>query len=443
MGQIQSIDELLDMLWRRRWVIGIIGLIGIVISGYVGIGKPSYYQAVASIQVARPVVTDAPAGSGGGPMSQSLQLIEQRLTTRENLLAVAQRQGLFADVPLMPDDQKVKILRASVQMRSVESAAARYGAGDIVSALIVQVEMEDAEQAARVANDFAQSVLDAGTEGRAAETRATMQFFIEEEARIGAELRALEATIAEFRNRNSDALPGSPDTRREEVVSLDTEIRALDQTLVGLAGERAALEANTRRRAVEDRQLEALLAQFGVLEAQRAALTDRRALVIASIARTPEVERELNSYTRRLDQVQDQHRVITARLAEAETNQRLQERNQAERFTLLERAVIPAEPAGGGGKKIAVLGSVASLVLGFAVAMGIEVMNPVLRNRVQMERMLDLRPVVSIPEVTVAPRRRREMIDKAQRRLESLPKPVLIGGGVLLFVMVMAASAMA
>ncbi len=71
----------------------------------------------------------------------------------------------------------------------------------------------------------------------------------------------------------------------------------------------------------------------------------------------PEVERTLNNFDRNLQQLQSQFEVITARRAEAETGFRLEQRQQSEHFTLLERAMVPEYPEGGGGKKIAALGS--------------------------------------------------------------------------------------
>ena len=70
-----------------------------------------------------------------------------------------------------------------------------------------------------------------------------------------------------------------------------------------------------------------------------------------------------------LQQLQGQYDNVTQRMAEAETTQRLAERQQSERFTLLDRALSPDYASGGGKKKIAIAGAVASL-LG-AIASGV------------------------------------------------------------------------
>ena len=85
------------------------------------------------------------------PQSASLlQGIEQRLTTRENLAAMIDRHGLFADLPGLTLDQKIFALRSAVQFQSVASAApASFGVPNAVSAPIISTRFPDGDQAAR------------------------------------------------------------------------------------------------------------------------------------------------------------------------------------------------------------------------------------------------------------------------------------------------------
>ena len=78
---------------------------------------------------------------------------------------------------------------------------------------------------------------------------------------------------------------------------------------------------------------------------------------------------------------------------------RLEQAQQAERFTLLERALVPQYALGSGGKKLALLGSVASLFGALLLAFGLDLLHPVVRSSAQMERQLGLRPVIAIPEL--------------------------------------------
>jgi hypothetical protein len=134
-----------------------------------------------------------------------------------------------------------------------------------------------------------------------------------------------------------------------------------------------------------------------------------------------------------------------ARMAQAETDARLAERQQAERFTLLERAIVPEASMGGSNKKIAVAGAVASLIASVVMAFVLDLIFPVVRTAAQMERQLDLRPVVSIPEVTPAQAKKAgrgimKLLDDPTKPLFGLPRFAVISAGITM--VLLAASGM-
>jgi len=73
MGQIQSLEEFLGLLQRRRLLIAAMTVLGTVLAVLYALSRPLAYEAVALIQVERPLVGDA-AGSSGA--AQRLQTIE-------------------------------------------------------------------------------------------------------------------------------------------------------------------------------------------------------------------------------------------------------------------------------------------------------------------------------------------------------------------------------
>lgn len=443
MGQIQSLDELLDLLRRRRWLIGLVLVIGVGLSLLIAANQPKTYTAAAVIQVELPMVTGPGAAAVGVRATQALQAIEQRLTTRENMLAMIARHGLFADEAHLTPDQKVALMRRTVQFQSVASVTQPgNGTPPGVSALIITASFGTADQAARIANDFAQSILDASAAGQAERTRDALRFFVEEAGRVGQELAALEAEIADYKRANADALPGTDAARRQEAIALETEIRALDQSLVALTGESAAIGKKSVVRETDRRQIKAVEDQIAVAVSQKAVLADRRAALATAIARTPEIDRMLAGYARRQQQLQDQYNMITTRLADAETNLRLEELQHDEHFSLLERAMTPEFPQRGGGRKIAALGAAGSLILALGLAFVLDVLNPVLRSAAQMERQLDLRPVISIPQVeTVKPGAAAHTPPTGRTaRMEGLPRSALLTAAAILLLIVAAAA---
>jgi uncharacterized protein involved in exopolysaccharide biosynthesis len=400
MGHIQSIDEFIGLLIRRRLLIGAVAVFGMVMTLLFVMSKPDVFESAAVIQVQSPIVTDPTSGVQMPSQSaQRLQAIEQRLTTRENMLAVIERHGLYAGLPLS-DDEKVHLLRISLRFQTVASAASpQFGAPPQVSALIIFAQAETRAKAARVANDFAQSILDAGAEVQTGRARESVEFFTRQQSDLRDQLTRMEAEFAVFKVQNAAALPAQRALREQELVGLETDLRALEQALVAARNERDAIVARQSQRITDRRQIEALNDQIATLDAQRAALETTRGEIRALLVQAPEVDRSLSAFERSLDQLQDQFEATTRRLAEARTAMDVEQRQQGESFTLLERAIEPDYPISGGRRKLAVVGAMASVLLGVGLAFLLDLLHPVLRTRVQVERELDLVPIVAIPPI--------------------------------------------
>lgn len=400
MGQIQSFDEFIGLLLRRRLLIGALTVFGFVMTVLYVISKPDVFESTAVIQVQSPTVANAEAAAVPRANSaQRLQTIQQQLTTRENMLAVIARHGLYANAPLT-DDQKVHMLRLSLRFDTVASAAAAgYGQPSEVAALLISAQAETRAQAARVANDFAQGILDAGATGQMERAREALGFYREEEARLKAQMDALEAEFSTYQSQNRDALPAQRDLLRIELSGLETELRTLNQSLVAARNERAVIERKTTLRATDRRQLDSLIAQIETLAAQGKALEARRAESLATLAKAQDVDRAADEFRRNLAELQSQYAAATRRSADAETDAKLQDRQQGETFTLLERAAEPDYPISGARRKYALLGAFASVMLAIMAAFLMDHLRPVLRTRSQLKRELDLVPIVAIPEI--------------------------------------------
>ena len=442
MGQIQSLEELLNFLYRRRMIILVVAVLGALLSAIYAKSRPDTFETAAVIQIQSAAVqgTDEQRSSAA---AVTLQSIEQQLTTRENLAAAIERHGLYADLPLSID-KKIDMLRASISFQGVDSAAGQpFGEARNLSAILVFARMGEAELAARVSNDFAQGILDMSAAGQRAKAEQNVAFFRQEVDRIGQEMAAVEAETARYKNENAGILPEMRVALGDEMVNLDTDLRQLRQDRVALEGQAAQINAKETRRETDRRALDDITAQLSVIDSQIASAEARQTALEAELATSPEVERVLAGYDRRLDQLRAQHDAATGRMVQAETDARLAELQQTERFTLLERAIIPEGPMGGGNKKLAIAGAMASLLAGLAIAFMLDLMNPVVRTAAQMERQLDLRPVVSIPEV-VAPKNAGagkglvKLLDDPTKPLLGLPRYAVIAGASTLALLLLA-----
>jgi uncharacterized protein involved in exopolysaccharide biosynthesis len=441
MGPIQTLDDLISLMRRRFRLILLIGLIGTVLGVIYAKTRPDVFEAAAVIQVELPIVTEA-GQAVATPVNalQLMQVIEQRLTTRDNILALIDRHGLFDDAPATSLEDRVAVIRGAIRFQSVSTAS-----GGGLSAMILAAQAGKAEEAAAVANDLAQSVLDMGAADKRATADASFSFFKEEESRIWADINALEAQIAQYRETNRDNLPGVRENRQDEAAQLDTALREIDQELAGLQDEDSRIRASGTLRATDRRRLDEITQRQSVLTAQRAPLLARKTELRATLGNGAEIDRALSAYDRELRQLQEQYTVISTRLAEAETAQRLAERRQTERFALLERAITPEYPIGSGNRKKAIVAAIASFLVGLIVAFVLDLIKPVIRSSAQLERELNLRPIVAIPALPNKSRRAigrkdiQSLMDTGVTRLSAVgvsTTHLMIGGGAAVLMMV-------
>lgn len=444
MGQIQSIEEFISLLLRRRWLIIAVTLLGTFAAIVYAKSRPNTYMAAAVIQIQGAQVSDNGTATADGGAAQVLQTIEQRLTTRDALSAVIERHNLFADQPALPQDKRLFALRSAVSFQAVDSAAGQtFGQGRSLSAIIITAQDSVPETAAALANDFAQGLLDQTASGQRSRADQNVAFFQTDVDRLSKALAALDAEATAYKTAHADALPSLAGSRRDELDSLNTDIRASTQQVAALQGEAALITAKQTRRETDKRRLAEISAQLDVLQTQIDASNAQKAAVDATLAGMAEVEQVLNTYERQQTQLQDQFTAANQRLAEATTAQRIAAGQQAETFTLLERAITPEFATGGGKKKLAIMGAIGSLLAGLGLAFLLDLLKPVVRTAVQMQRQLDLEPVVCIPELR-KPKGRLgsallRMIDDPSRPILGLPRFAVLAAAAVLVLVVLAA----
>jgi uncharacterized protein involved in exopolysaccharide biosynthesis len=165
------------------------------------------------------------------------------------------------------------------------------------------------------------------------------------------------------------------------------------------------------------------------IEGQQTLLEQKAATLNDSIVRTPQVEVELSALVRDYENLQDEYRQAKAKLADATTGERLEEDRQAERFEVIEQATVPDEPIKPNRPKIILAGSFGSVAVGVAAVVLLEMMFKSIRTAADLQKALQLRPIVTIPYITTVPqkrRRRRAMVAALLLGLAAVVAAVLL-----------------
>lgn len=468
MDDIQPIIRYATGVFRRRWwLLAIAVAVGGALSLAIAFAIPPTYRSAATIIVeAQQIPSDLARSTVASDAEERVRLIEQRLTTRQNLLDLASQLNVFGDRDNLSPTERVEAMRAAV---TISSTVVGRRADRRVAGIEIAFSWRNPQLAAQVANALLTQLLEQNVEQRSARASETLEFFSSEADRLAAELQSLEEEIASFKRANQEALPDSLAIRRDELsrlveVTFDRETRQLqleqrrrvleEQIELGqtaaVAGAQTTPEqrelANLRTALAQQRavfaethpnirtlsarisaleqsietgnaapdvgrpagasqsvnlveELEAIDQELERLEDQREADAARIERLEDSIARTPQVELELAALEREYAALQGQYRQALAKRAEAETGQRLEVNQQAERLEVIEQPQQPEEPVSPNRVLIAGGGGVLSAGLGVALMILAELLNPAIRSPWDLERRLELRPVVTIPYI--------------------------------------------
>lgn len=399
MGNIRSLPDLISLIRRRLPLVLLIFVLGSLATLFVASRQIRAWESTAVLQMELPGIAASTSSETLLRSGQRLQLLEQQLSSRDSLLDLAERFDVFAGAPAMSATDKLAIMRQSVRLLPVRPPQQPYGGEQAISAMLIQVTMPNPNLAADMANDLANQVLNGTALRQSQILRDTLTFFAEEEERIQSDLTSLNAELTAFKNDNLESLPEGLASRRSEAAALEEQMRLYDQQRIDLQQELAPLLATANPRAVEQRSISQLQARLDAVNSQRTTLQTQLSAIRAAIAGTPIVETRLNEYLRRQVQLNEQLAEITNRRAAAATSQRLDSDQQTERFTLLEAAIPADYPASSGRRKLMAVGGLASGAIAVAFAFLLELRHPAIRSARQMEQILQIRPVIALPDL--------------------------------------------
>jgi len=458
MGPIGSFADLRSMLMRHATVVAAVLSAGIIATLFHATSIPTAYQAGSVIQIQSGPIS---AGADQLAPARRLQLIEQRMMSRSNVLKLVERHGLFADQPRMTDDQKVFIFRQNTDIQMINSAGRTPSDGEVspITALIITARADTSDQAAAIANDLASSLIVQDREERFAANTAALQFLRGEQERLSRQLAAVDEQMGTVKKENEESLPEVGEAMRSEQASLRELLLDLERRDLELEREQLVLElgseeaegaaanlslaerlrklsselAQTRRilpndhpevRRIEaeiqalrsgrdtehltgsDRQIALVGQQRDAVTRQMGEIMDRQQEIERALEAAPSVAQRLTTLGRRQALLADQLASVTLQLSQTESQRQLQENAEVTGMEVLEAAEPPRYPLSSGRKRVAVLGAAASFGAALAAAFLLEMRRPVMRTAAQVQRALGIAPIASV--VTLGSSRQRQ-----------------------------------
>ena len=474
---VPAVEQELDLrvylnVLRRRYLFLIIPAVTLfaAICAVTFLLLPKVYQATGKILVVSQLIpSELAASTVGASAAERIKVIEQRLTTRENLLGIAREFDLYPKQrSLLSPSEIVDRIREATQIRQIElgdtqAQGARPGTEAVGFSL--SFDYYDPVIAARVANKLVGSIMEQNIQARTARAAETSKFFDQQVSKLEGELADMEKRIAAFKKANEASSPETLNDRRDRLAKLQSQISDIDQQITLGTGPKDIVEAQAQLKSLNGRlqaaqkqlqnataqraDLEGLLkkgyvtkvrvmdldnriAQLqGDIEEVTASLTvaqkkmdesggqpdflpNKRTDLAEQVAalgeyrKTPEVESGLNALQRDYENLRTDYRLAKSKTTVAATSEQMEADRQAERFEVIEQASAPTEPVRPNRPQILLGGLFGSMAAGAGMVILMEVLDKSIRSSRDLERLLRIRPLIAIPYMTTSEETKRK-----------------------------------
>jgi protein tyrosine kinase modulator len=351
---------------------GLISIAGLYMAAiqkpdYLSEGKILIESPVIAPDAMRTVVTATTA-------NERIQLIQQRVMTRDILLSIANKFGLFPDRSGVLD-----LMRKSAQIKPVEfEGQTRQGTPTI--AFTVGFEYDSPELAMRVANEFVTLIV--GEDARSRNSRATeaVKILTGETKDIEDKLESTQMQIFEVARRPRETVPETPEQEKSQLTALAALKAELIQKMSVYSDAHPAVVALKKRIAAMEKTV--TQSTQTPAKAQSTQTDDIEAL-----------KRQREALDKRLADA-------NSRLATARLNEKLDRDQQSERLQVLEPPALPQRPLKSNRLKLVGLAFAAAAMLGVGAVMAAELFNGSIRGRHQLSGVVASHLITSVPYIT-------------------------------------------
>lgn len=196
---------------------------------------PPAYESEVRLIVESKQIPDALARSTVSTSAvEQLQIIQQRLMTRENLLDIADEFNVVRGQQDMSADEIVKAMRAQTRIR-------RNSGRNEATVMSIQFEAPTGRAAAGVLNAYLSLILEQAAEFRTERAESTLEFFEQQVERLQQDLDLKGSEILQFKNANVDALPETLDFRLSKQAQLQDRLTQIETDIIEHQNERNQL----------------------------------------------------------------------------------------------------------------------------------------------------------------------------------------------------------
>lgn len=224
-----SLKDYVSIIKDRALLLGVSIVVILAVTVAVAVTVPPIYQSTGTILVeSQQISPDLVSANNSSFADERIEVIRQRVMTRENLLRIINKYNLFADKgKRYTESDKIEHMRTAIVVATLSTFV--KGRGEATVAFNVSYEDKRPEVAKQVANELVTLFLNENLKQRTERASETTEFLTQEANKLGAELASLENQLADFKQSHANALPEHQELRMSMLSRAELEFREVDR----------------------------------------------------------------------------------------------------------------------------------------------------------------------------------------------------------------------
>jgi len=244
--RIQNPQDIIAILWRRRWQVIIPAFILFVISAIVTFTWPRTYQSKATILIEEPDFAGDYLQTAGFA-DQRVQVISQQVLSRQNLIKLIEKFDLYPEALDIHQlsmaatglRESIKIAFISAEVNDPQMAGRRQA----TIAFTLSFDHQEPDTAHKVADELVSLFLAENSRNRREKAAETAGFLTKEAEKLAQKISEQEAKLAAFKLQNTGSLPEQVPHNREALFRYELQLLSLRQQIQSQEERRVYLES--------------------------------------------------------------------------------------------------------------------------------------------------------------------------------------------------------
>jgi len=224
-----SLRDYIAIIKDRALLLGVSIAVILAATVAVAVMVPPIYQSTGTILVESQQISPELVSTNSTSFAdERIEVIRQRVMTRENLLRIIDKYNLFADKgKRFSETDKIDLMRNAIVVETLTTFV--RGRGEATVAFNVSFEHRQPEVAKEVADELVTLFLNENLKQRTERANETTEFLTQEANKLGAELASLENQLADFKQAHANALPEHQTLRMNMLSRSELEFREVDR----------------------------------------------------------------------------------------------------------------------------------------------------------------------------------------------------------------------